>query len=115
MTDEHVDRETLSVLREVMEEGYPELLDTFLADSRRRLDDLQVTIDAKALSDVAHSFKGSASNMGAIRLAELCRELEAEAKDKSATQIAQLIADIIGEFEFVSAVYEKERQQALTH
>mgnify|MGYP006157508441 CR=1 FL=1 len=62
MTDKHIDRETLSVLREVMEEGYPELLDTFLADSESRLGELQKTSDAKVLSEVAHSFKGSASN-----------------------------------------------------
>ncbi|WLH37221.1 Hpt domain-containing protein [Pseudomonas sp. FP2196] len=115
MTDQHVDRDTLSALRDVMEDGYPELLDTFLSDSRARLGELQKTVDAKALADVAHSFKGSASNMGAIRLAELCHELEAEAKYKSHSEIAQLVADISGEFEQVLPVYEDERQHAHIH
>ncbi|VVM59503.1 Hpt domain-containing protein [Pseudomonas fluorescens] len=115
MTDTHIDREALSVLREVMEEGYPELLDTFLADSESRLVVLQETADAKVLSEVAHSFKGSASNMGAVRLAALCQELESDAKDKSPSEIARLVADISGEFADVRPVYEDERQHALTH
>jgi len=33
----HLDRDVLSTLKEVMEEGYLELLDTFLNDSEARL------------------------------------------------------------------------------
>ncbi|CAI8739100.1 histidine phosphotransfer protein HptB [Pseudomonas sp. IT-347P] len=115
MTDTHIDREVLSVLREVMEEGYPELLDTFLADSENRLHELQKASDAKALSEAAHSFKGSASNMGAVRLAELCQELESGAKIKSPSDIARLVADITGEFAEVRPVYENEKHHAHTH
>jgi HPt (histidine-containing phosphotransfer) domain-containing protein len=115
VTDKHVDREVLDTLRDVMEEGYPDLLDTFLSDSEQRLRELQRTADAKVLSEVAHSFKGSASNMGAIRLAELCHELESEAKDKSPAEIVKLVAEISGEFADVRPVYEDERQHATTH
>jgi HPt (histidine-containing phosphotransfer) domain-containing protein len=115
VTDTHIDREALSVLREVMEEGYPELLDTFLADSENRLAVLQKTADAKVLSELAHSFKGSASNMGALRLAALCQELESEAKDKSPAEIVKLVAEISGEFAQVRPVYESEKHPAHTH
>jgi len=115
VTDTHIDREALSVLREVMEEGYPELLDTFLADSESRLAVLQKTADAKVLSELAHSFKGSASNMGALRLAALCQELESEAKDKSPAEIVKLVAEISGEFAQVRPVYESEKLPAHTH
>lgn len=115
MTDTHIDREALSALREVMEEGYPELLDTFLADSASRLVELREAVDAKALSEVAHSFKGSASNMGAVRLAELCRELESGAKDKSPAEIIKLVADISVEFDEVRPVYEDEKNHAHMH
>lgn len=115
MADTHIDREALSVLREVMEDAYPELLDTFLTDSESRLGELQKTSDAKVLSEVAHSFKGSASNMGAVRLAALCQELESDAKDKSPAEIVKLVAEISGEFDDVRPVYEDERQHALTH
>ena len=115
MTDQHVDREVLDALREVMEDSYPDLLDTFLTDSESRLHQLQKTADAKVLAEVAHSFKGSASNMGAVRLATLCHELEADAKGKSPAEIVKLVADISGEFAEVRPIYEGERQHALTH
>jgi histidine phosphotransfer protein HptB len=115
VTDIHVDRDALSVLREVMEEGYPELLDTFLADSESRLAELRNAADAKALSDVAHSFKGSASNMGAVRLAALCQDLESSAKDQTPEARAQLVARIAGEFADVRPVYEDEKHHAHTH
>ncbi|MFJ2484159.1 Hpt domain-containing protein [Pseudomonas sp. NPDC087598] len=114
MTDTHIDREALSVLREVMEDGYPELLDTFLTDSENRLRELQMTADAEVLSNVAHSLKGSAGNMGATRLAELCQKLESDAKDKGPAQIAKLVAEIGSEFAQVRPDYEHERQHALT-
>ncbi|MBK5530756.1 Hpt domain-containing protein [Pseudomonas sp. TH06] len=115
MTDTHVDYKALSELREVMEDGYPELLDTFLSDSKVRLGELQKAVDAKALSDVAHSFKGSASNMGATHLAGLCQKLESDANNKSPDEIAQLIAEIGNEFADIRPVYEDERQHATTH
>ncbi|WP_434590994.1 Hpt domain-containing protein [Pseudomonas sp. R4-83] len=115
MTDLHIDREALCVLREVMEEGYTELLDTFLADSESRLAELRNAVDAKALSEVAHSFKGSASNMGAVRLAALCEDLESSAKDQTPEARAQLVARIAGEFADVRPVYENEKHHAHTH
>lgn len=115
MADTHIDRAALRVLRDVMEEGYPELLDTFLTDSESRLVDLRKAVDAKVLSEVAHSFKGSASNMGAVRLAALCQELESEAKNKSPAEIVKLVAQISGEFAEVRPVYESEKHPAHTH
>lgn len=115
MTDPHVDRDVLGTLREVMEDGYTELLETFLADSESRLRELQISTSAKALSDVAHSFKGSASNMGAVRLATLCQDLESNAKDKSPEALAQLVAEIQSEFADVRPVYEDEKHQAHIH
>ncbi|VVN96111.1 hypothetical protein PS718_02281 [Pseudomonas fluorescens] len=115
MADKQVDREVLDTLREVMEGNYPDLLDTFLSDSEIRLRDLQKTADAKVLSEVAHSFKGSASNMGAVRLAALCQELESDAKNKSPAENVKLVAEISGEFANVRPVYENERKDATIH
>nr|WP_215731856.1 Hpt domain-containing protein [Pseudomonas anatoliensis] len=98
-----------------MEDSYPDLLDTFLSDSEIRLHELQKTADARVLSEVAHSFKGSASNMGAVRLAALCQELESDAKNKSAAENVKLVAEISGEFDNVRPVYENERQHIHLH
>ena len=65
MADTHLDRDVLSALQEVMEDGYPELLDTFLADAEERLSLLREADDADQVGAAAHSLKGSSSNMGA--------------------------------------------------
>ncbi|MGE8176403.1 Hpt domain-containing protein [Pseudomonas fluorescens] len=111
MTDIHLDPEVLSTLEEVMEDEYPMLLDTFLRDSETRLTELRGTQDPELLLSTAHSFKGSSSNMGATRLAELCNELEQRAKQKSLAGIEKLVGEIDGEFAIVRRLYREERQR----
>lgn len=113
MANPHLDRNVLSALQEVMEDEYPTLLDTFLADSEERLNLLRNTDDAVQLMETAHSFKGSSSNLGAIRLAELCHGLEQRAKNEGLVGIAQLVGEIDREFAIVRPLYEAERQRSL--
>jgi histidine phosphotransfer protein HptB len=110
----HLDHEVLSVLQEVMEDGYPLLLDTFLSDSQERLRQLHEAKadDATQLIATAHSLKGSSSNMGAIRLAELCQQLEQRAKELSLGGIEKLVAEIDGELAIVRPLYEEERKRS---
>lgn len=113
MADTHLDRDVLSALQEVMEGEYPTLLDTFIADSEERLRVLRKAEDTAQLMNAAHSFKGSSSNMGAIRLAELCSELEQRVRQESLAGIEKLVGEIDGEFAIVRPLYEAERQRSL--
>ncbi|WP_223480757.1 MULTISPECIES: Hpt domain-containing protein [unclassified Pseudomonas] len=113
MADTHLDRDVLSALQEVMEDEYPMLLGTFLADSIERLSQLHKADDAETLGATAHSFKGSCSNMGAIRLAQLCNELEQRSKQASLEGIEELISEIDSEFAIIRTLYEAERQRSL--
>ena len=110
MAEIHLDHEVLSALREVMEDEYPLLLDTFLIDSKERLRQLK-TDDTNQLIATAHSFKGSSSNMGAIRLFELCDQLEQQAKELSPGGIEKLVAEIDSEFSLVRSLYEEELER----
>ena len=115
MADIHLDQDVLSALQEIMGDGYPELLDTFLADSEERLSLLlRQTDDAERLGATAHSFKGSSSNMGAVRLAALCHELEQHAKQKNLAEIEKLVQNIDGEFAIIRPLYEAEKQRSLS-
>ncbi len=114
MTDPHLDQDLLSALQEIMGDGYPELIDTFLADSEERLSLLRQADDAERLGVTAHSFKGSSSNMGAVRLAALCHELEQHAKQKNVAEIEKLVQNIDGEFAIIRPLYEAERQRSLS-
>lgn len=113
MADKHLDRDVLSALQEVMEDEYSTLLDTFLADSKERLSLLRKAGDAETLGATAHSFKGSCSNMGAIRLAQLCNELEQRARQTPLEGIEKLVGEIDGEFAIIRPLYEAERQRSL--
>ena len=70
-------------LRSLEEEGGREfivdLVETFLRSSKERIEALRDALaadDPEALGAAAHSLKGSAATLGAMRLARLCREIE---------------------------------------
>lgn len=107
----HIDQKVLSDLREVMEEGYLQLLETFLEDSERRLSQLHEAKDADELGLAAHSFKGSSSNMGAVGLAGLCQQLEERVRDQSLYGIEDLINRIDQEYLEVQRFYRGERER----
>jgi len=108
---EHLDRDALSALQDIMEDEYPLLLDTFLEDSSKRLGQLHQASNAADLAAAAHSFKGSSSNMGALRLAELCRQLEQLAGQSPLAGVEGLINQIDREYEVVRRFYESERER----
>lgn len=114
MSDIHMDPKVVSALRDVMEGGFEDLLDTFLSDSEERLDQLRSTHEAHDLSLVAHSFKGSSSNMGAIRLAHLCGLLEERAQKKQLAEIQELVIKIDDEYQMVRRLYRAERQRSVS-
>jgi HPt (histidine-containing phosphotransfer) domain-containing protein len=111
----HLDYSVLSALQEVMEDEYPTLLDVFLVDSDQRLSQLREAIetpspDLQELSLTAHSFKGSSSNMGALRLSDLCRELEERARQQQHTGLAELVGKIGIEYLTIRRLFSAERQ-----
>ncbi len=112
--DMHIDHEVLSDLREVMEDGYPQLLQTFLDDSERRLSQLHDAKDASELGLAAHSFKGSSSDMGAVGLAELCRQLEERVRQQPLYGIEDLINRIDLEYREIQHFYRGEQDRLST-
>lgn len=108
MSDTHVDRKVLSDLQDVMEDGYINLLETFLADSEVRLRQLGRARSAEELGLAAHSFKGSASNMGARQLAALCWQLEDRVNRQALYDVEHLINQIHREFSVVRQFFLDE-------
>lgn len=114
MSDPRLDSNVLATLHEVMEGDYPMLLDAFLNDSEERLRMLHDACDAGQaglLGQAAHSFKGSCSNMGAVALADLCRELEELAGGEGLEGAPALIEAIEREFAIARILYRAERQR----
>ncbi len=91
---EHLDSETLNTLKQVMEDDFGLLIETFKQDSVDRLKKLHEVIqtsDADLIRRAAHSFKGSSSNIGALQLSVMCAALE---KKAVAGNLEGLILDV---------------------
>lgn len=98
---EHLDYDTLDTLRQVMEDDFGLLIDTFIQDSNDRILALRDAIsdtDPDPIRRAAHSFKGSSSNVGAIRLMALCSSLEKKAVSNKLEQLEQDLEAIEQEF-----------------
>jgi histidine phosphotransfer protein HptB len=104
---DHLDQEALTTLKDVMEDDFLLLINTFLQDSENRLKTLNSLIDSDnqdAIRRAAHSFKGSCSNVGAPALAFLCAELEKKAVANDLDKIKQDIDSIKTEYEIVKSL-----------
>jgi HPt (histidine-containing phosphotransfer) domain-containing protein len=116
----HLDQSVLATLQEVMEDEYSTLLEVFLQDSEARIVRIrhlmaQVPVDLLEVSMTAHSFKGSSSNMGAMRLVELCRELEDRTRERQVDGLARLLASVEDEYSIVRRLFDAELQLLVAH
>lgn len=78
-----------SALRDLMQEDYGLLLDTFSQDAIKRLAQLRVSLEAgdwEGFRQTVHSFKGSCGNMGAMVLQQACEQAEQAASEPDATE-----------------------------
>lgn len=92
-----IDSDQLSALRELNQPGekdfVSELIDIFLVQSPKILSELEVGVnnnDALVIEKLAHKFKGSAANIGAMRLRFLCAELESLGKTQRVAEAKAL-------------------------
>jgi HPt (histidine-containing phosphotransfer) domain-containing protein len=100
----HLDQTVAQELRVIMGDEFPLLVQTFIRDSAHRIESIRDAIkaaDADGLRRAAHSFKGSAGNMGAVPLAELCRQLEGLGRDAELTAAPTIIEQILDEYSAV--------------
>jgi len=99
-----IDTEILDTLKEVMEDDFQVLIDTFLSDTVVRIDSLRAALtetDADLLRRSAHSLKGSCSNIGVQQLAVLCAQMEEKGFEEDFTGTEQILADIEQEYSLV--------------
>ena len=85
----HLDMEQLNELKEVLEDEFQVLINTYLIDAQLRLKLIEEGLDIKNYEQVrlaAHSLKGASANIGALILAQLCEQLEHDCKQKSDIQ-----------------------------
>ncbi len=104
--ERHLNLEALAELRTVMGEEFSLLVETFASDSVQRIAAIKDAVsagDAENIRRAAHSFKGSAGNMAAIRLAEFCRQMEELGYAGKVRECVALQDSIVEEYECVKA------------
>ncbi len=107
--DAHVLPEGLRELaRDIKPERLALIVGVFLTDTRDRLSGLRVYLDMEdreGLRQTAHALKGSAANLGAARLAELCLQLETEVQRDDLASAREVVRLLEAEFRRVDREY----------
>lgn len=108
-----IDFNVLDDLRSLQDEGDPDLVaevvQLFLEDSPQRVVAIRTAAsagDASLLGAAAHGLKGSAANVGAVRLRAVCERLEHMGKLGLASDSSPLVAELEVEYARVHVALE---------
>ena len=92
-----LNQETMDSLRELGDDFFRELIETFIESSQTQMEALRKAIGEKSAPGIeaaTHSLKGSCYGQGAEELGLLCKKMEAKGRENDLTDIAPLIRDI---------------------
>lgn len=109
-----IDPEVINGLRELSDGDsalLEELVGLFLEDTPPRLDSLQAALDSgdpEGLEAAAHALKSSCGNIGALVMADLCKELELLGKHRTLDGAAELVERSSAEFARVEQALKTE-------
>jgi CheY-like chemotaxis protein/HPt (histidine-containing phosphotransfer) domain-containing protein len=116
-----IEKRILDDLRSQQRVGAPNILDKlinlYFNDSPNHIDNMRkavVTGDAVELSTAAHSFKSSSANLGALKLTELCQQMETLGRERVLAGAEELLVEIEAEHRAVcdslAAIQKKTNQ-----
>ena len=110
-----IDQSVLSSLRDLQMPGKPDILKRVISAYLSSTVPLIVTLkesysarDIEGTQNSAHTLKSSSANVGAIKLSELCKELEMNCRNNTLEDAALLISAIESEFTLVNNELNKE-------
>ncbi len=109
--NDRLEKGVLRELRESVGDTFNKIIEYFLEDTPIFLEAIRVAIsnqDPVALTDAAHSIKGSAMNLGANNLANLCKQLEALGRSESIEGAVELLQCVVTEYEIIRPALRHE-------
>ncbi len=92
------------------------LVDTYLAETSRRLAQMRESVDREDAADlafVAHSLKGISAQLGVVQVAEVSARLEKVGREGQLAAAAALLAELERAFERAVPLLELERTAAI--
>ena len=109
-----LDKGVLNELRDNIGDNLAGLFEVFLEDIPAYIQAVEKSIDngdPAALVEAAHAIKGSCSNIGAKRMAEIARQLELQGRRGSVNDAAPLVSGLRAELTRVRDALQKEQGQ----
>ena len=114
-----LDSRALETIRQMQQSGTPDLLEKiitlYLDSSAQLLSKLNSAIaagDVAAISQAAHALRSGSANVGAMALAEVCRELEAAGRSGDLRATTGLGQQLIHEYARATAALADERRRS---
>ena len=101
-----VNRHHLMELKEILGDEFGPLLETYLSDSRSRLDKALAYLGAAEWESARrefHCLKGSSANIGALSFSAACQQLELQLKNDECPQVGEHESNLEGEYHRVVA------------
>ena len=92
-----IDQQVLAALKELMEEEFPVLINSYIEDAPKLLADILSSskeADREILVRAAHTLKSSSNNLGAIKLAMIAETIEKQSQDNKLSVAATLIPSL---------------------
>ncbi len=107
---ESINKVMIEELKELMEDDFSLLLETYITDGDQRLLDLDKAINdknAKNISEIAHALKGSSSNLGAETLAETSFKIETMGREADLAGVDDEVAQLKKEYQEVRDYFQE--------
>ncbi len=107
-----LNRETIASLREIGDDFFSELIQTFLDSAREEIERIRREIKAGNLSgagEAAHCLKGACLGQGAEEMAGVCREIETRGDEGKLEEGRELLKRLEEAFRKVSRELERLR------
>jgi HPt (histidine-containing phosphotransfer) domain-containing protein len=121
-TEKLLKQDALDKIRALQRPGSPNILDKiinlYLENSRELMQSIIDSIDwddSASLQEAAHSLKSSSANLGAVKMAALCKELEYMGREGEACSAASLLDDIKTTGKLTQAALKEELGGGATH
>jgi len=111
MATEHVDMTSLAELKEIMEDDFVMLIETYLGDADARMASIRDAVvggDAEKFRQSTHSFKGSCSNIGAKILTEILADAEAMGNNNEMAKAQKMVVEIEQEYVLVKDILSQQ-------
>lgn len=121
-TEKLLKQDALDKIRALQRPGSPNILDKiinlYLENSRDLMQSIVESIDrddSASLQEAAHSLKSSSANLGAVKMAALCKELEHMGREGETCSVASLLDSIKAADKLTQAALKEELELEAIH